>query len=278
MRDGQKMAMEQMGTAAWGSFACGAILAPATIAAIALPAAGLAPIWPSFLFLTFTYHISYLMVHEAVHGNMACGNKSLEGLQEIYGYVFGQLTLTSYTAHKKEHLAHHRNTNIAGKDPDLVVTPNPLSLIISAPRLYISNVVFFFRECWETSSTGEKIIFALENIIATSWRLAIGYFISWEVMLLVTMLPLITGGAWLIFVFAWLVHKPFSEVGRYVDTVTYTFPKALDGIFSFGWGFQNYHSVHHLYPRVPFYRYRPVFRSAEPEMIEKGAKIVRIWQ
>ncbi|MCO4762393.1 MAG: fatty acid desaturase, partial [Myxococcales bacterium] len=40
---------------------------------------------------------------------------------------------------------------------------------------------------------------------------------------------------------------------------------------------QNLHSVHHLYPRVPFYRYRTVFDAMAPEMMAKGTEVWR-WQ
>ena len=42
------------------------------------------------------------------------------------------------------------------------------------------------------------------------------------------------------------------------------------------WGFQNYHSIHHLFPRVPFYRYRKLFTDIEEIMIARDAPIYRL--
>jgi ring-1,2-phenylacetyl-CoA epoxidase subunit PaaE len=37
---------------------------------------------------------------------------------------------------------------------------------------------------------------------------------------------------------------------------------------------QNYHLIHHLYPRVPFYRYPWVWHHAKQELIDAGARIM----
>ena len=42
------------------------------------------------------------------------------------------------------------------------------------------------------------------------------------------------------------------------------------------WGFQNYHSIHHLFPRVPFYTYRAVFEKIEPVMLTKEGPIYHL--
>lgn len=39
---------------------------------------------------------------------------------------------------------------------------------------------------------------------------------------------------------------------------------------------QNYHLIHHLYPAVPFYRYRQVWTAEEHVLREKGAPITRL--
>jgi fatty acid desaturase len=36
---------------------------------------------------------------------------------------------------------------------------------------------------------------------------------------------------------------------------------------------QDHHLIHHLYPRVPFYNYRKLFREISDSLIEQGASI-----
>jgi nucleoside-diphosphate-sugar epimerase len=38
------------------------------------------------------------------------------------------------------------------------------------------------------------------------------------------------------------------------------------------WLYQNYHSIHHLFPRVPFYKYRVLFDEVEDLMVAQGAR------
>ena len=67
-------------------------------------------------------------------------------------------------------------------------------------------------------------------------------------------------------------------MGRFKNTTTFTFPGILDDIVTGLWLFQNYHAVHHLYPRIPFYRYRAVFQKIRPHMKENEANIVDVGQ
>ena len=88
--------------------------------------------------------------------------------------------------------------------------------------------------------------------------------------------------AWLVgfsitlYLFAYLVHRPHENVGRYVDTSTVLAPGRLQPLLNWLWVFQNYHSIHHLFPRVPFYQYQKLFCDIEDVMIAKGAPIYRL--
>jgi beta-carotene hydroxylase len=42
------------------------------------------------------------------------------------------------------------------------------------------------------------------------------------------------------------------------------------------WMYQNYHSIHHLFPRVPFYKYARLYSEIEAVLKEKQAPIYRI--
>ena len=40
--------------------------------------------------------------------------------------------------------------------------------------------------------------------------------------------------------------------------------------------FQNYHSIHHLFPRVPFYQYARLYSDIEAVMVAKGAPVYQL--
>ena len=100
----------------------------------------------------------------------------------------------------------------------------------------------------------------------------LGYWVEGLVLL---------GAAWLagiglvLFLFAYVVHTPHESVGRYVDTSTILVEGFMGKIVTWLWLCQNYHSIHHLFPRVPFYRYPSVFREIEETMVTRGAPIYR---
>ncbi len=48
------------------------------------------------------------------------------------------------------------------------------------------------------------------------------------------------------FLFAYIVHTPHESVGRYVDTSTFVVGGPAGKLITLLWGYQNYHSIHHL--------------------------------
>jgi len=81
-----------------------------------------------------------------------------------------------------------------------------------------------------------------------------------------------------IYLFAYVVHRPHDRIGRYVDTATILppGPGALQTGLNWAWMFQNYHSIHHLFPRVPFYQYADLYQEIEDVMVAKQAPIYNI--
>jgi len=43
------------------------------------------------------------------------------------------------------------------------------------------------------------------------------------------------------------------------------------------WLGQNLHSIHHLFPRVPFYKYHALHRDIEPVLQAQGTPIIGIF-
>ena len=78
------------------------------------------------------------------------------------------------------------------------------------------------------------------------------------------------------FLFAYVVHTPHESTGRYLNTSTFKTSGLMGSIVTVLWGYQNYHSIHHLFPRVPFYCYRALFLDIEDTMIAKGAPIYQL--
>ena len=272
-----RAARAHTGETAWPTILLGGFCFSAFGATLCLAALGVVPLWLSFLVIALVVYASYTIVHEAVHGSINGKNRSLAWLNDLMGYAAAQIIGASFTAHRKEHLAHHRATNKPGTDPDFDLVGGSLSTVmLGTLKALPLQIKFYLDHYWRDAPARERTLFVAEYAAMIAWRIAFVYFAGWQ-----TALVLLVGATLLgIFVtlvgFAWVVHRPFDGVGRYKDTSTIIFPRPLDTIVSWLWLFQNYHSIHHLFPRVPFYRYRQVFTEIEDVMQAHGAPIIRV--
>ena len=76
--------------------------------------------------------------------------------------------------------------------------------------------------------------------------------------------------------FAYRPHSPYLEEQRYKNTTSLIMPNWLKFLEWF-WLGQNLHSIHHLFPRIPFYHYHKVHREIESVMRAHGTKMIGIF-
>ena len=95
-----------------------------------------------------------------------------------------------------------------------------------------------------------------------------GILIGWSLVLQLWILPAIIAQFFLAITFDWLPHHPHQEKSRYLNTRVFDIPGL--SVLLLG---QNYHLIHHLYPRVPFYNYKKVFSKIKDELVNEGADI-----
>jgi beta-carotene hydroxylase len=87
----------------------------------------------------------------------------------------------------------------------------------------------------------------------------------------------IAGVAILGYLFYYAVHSLYDQTSRFKNTNTIILPHWIHGPVTFLWLWQNYHSIHHLYPKIPFYQYAEVFNQIVPGVSERGAPIQYGW-
>ena len=88
-------------------------------------------------------------------------------------------------------------------------------------------------------------------------------------MLQIWILPAFIAQALLAFAFDWLPHHPHNEKARYLNTRVVDIP----GLNTILLG-QNYHLIHHLKPRIPFYDYKKVYQENLDTLKQKGVYII----
>ena len=241
--------------------------------------------WMTIILLgTFTY-FSYTPLHEAVHNNINGKQENLRWLNNLCGYIGGQLIGVSYTSHRVEYLDHHSNTNHPDKDPDFIVSEfskGPLHILIAGTKFLLIQNTYLARKYWSDISSKDRIIYGLELATNIIWRAALIWLLSTSTSIsllgafVVVILGYYLGAFFTAYWFAYRPHHPYKHQGRFINTASLIFPRGLKFMEGF-WLGQNIHSIHHLYPRVPFYRYKALHTEIEPIMRENGTPIIGIF-
>ena len=232
--------------------------------------------WWALAGIGFCTYAIYTPLHDAVHGAVTGMSLERRWINEWTGYIAAHFLGISFTAHRRSHLKHHRSTNHPVEDPDIVLSADSgvqlvLAWLKGVPKEWL------FALSFEHFTDAEK----------ASVRREYGAIILTRLLLLVLCADLGTtlatlvcgqliGNAVLVTLFAWSVHHPHTEQERMKTTTVYQARSGLDTAMTLIWGYQNYHAIHHLYPKVPFFRYRSLYRALEPYLLESGVPVKRI--
>lgn len=272
-------ALPYMGQVAWPTVWLTLSVVIAYVANLVLFAYGTTPAWLATVIMAVMTYLSYTPLHEAAHGNINGRNESLSWLNDLCGYIVAPLINIPYASHRHEHFTHHRYTNIAEKDPDFVVQglgKGVVMAVITIFRfLWIQNA-FFGLDRWATASAKDKIIYCLELVFSIGWKVAFILWVDQPGTAIVILLGYITGGYFTGYWFAYRPHLPYEESTRYRNTNSLIMPRWMKPLEWF-WLGQNLHSVHHLFPRVPFYHYPALHREIEPILRAHGTPIIGIF-
>ena len=232
--------------------------------------------WWALAGVGFCTYAIYTPLHDAVHGAVTGMSLERRWINEWTGYIAAHFLGISFTAHRRSHLKHHRSTNHPVEDPDIVLSADSgvqlvLAWLKGVPKEWL------FALSFEHFTDAEK----------ASVRREYGAIILTRLLLLVLCADLGTtlatlvcgqliGNAVLVTLFAWSVHHPHTEQERMKTTTVYQARSGLHTAMTLIWGYQNYHAIHHLYPKVPFFRYRALYRALEPYLLESGVPVKRI--
>ncbi|MEP1470065.1 MAG: fatty acid desaturase [Halieaceae bacterium] len=279
--DGAAMdaAKQYMGGFAWPTVVLGLFAAVLYFALPFFVSAGFVSFWVAAPVMAVLTYVAYTGLHESVHGSISGSQQSLRWVNEFVGYTCGLVLGIPMTAHRHEHLAHHRHTNDPGADPDFVLsglTDSPASAVKSAMQAIMENYRYYLKKRWPEGKASQNRAFCLEIVASISVRVAVLMLTDPGITIALFILAGIGGTVLLGFLFAYLVHYPYEDEGRYVDTATIVANGPFNAVMTNLWLYQNYHSIHHLFPRVPFFHYRKLFETIEPIMGARGAPVYRL--
>ena len=273
------VAKQHMGYVAWPTVLMVVVVLSGFSINLVLFAMGGLPAWVALpLLAAFTY-MSYTPLHEAAHGNIHGKQDSLEWLNKLCGFLVAPLIAVPYASHRLEHFTHHKYTNHPDKDPDFMISGigrGPWGALVTVFKfLWVQNT-FFVQYGWSSASIKERVIFCTEVFVSIGWRVAFVLLVDQPGDVTVLLVGYLLGGFFTAYWFAYRPHIPYQEQRRYCTTNSLIMPTWMKPLEWFWFG-QNLHSVHHLFPRVPFYRYHAVHSEIEPILRAYGTPIVGVF-
>lgn len=236
-------------------------------------------LWVSIPIYGALTYMSYTPLHEAVHNNIHGRHEHLKWMNDACGYLMAALIMVPYSTHKVEHFTHHRYTNNPDKDPDYVVSNMRHgfgSFLASGFHFLWVQITFLFRDHWKSATVKDKAIYLAEIALTIGWRLSLGLWIGTGEAAWLLIVGYLAGAFFTAYWFAYRPHHPYTSTARYENTNSLIVPRWMKPL-EWLWLGQNLHSIHHLFPRVPFYRYHALHRKIEPILRNLGTPIIGIF-
>jgi fatty acid desaturase len=262
---------EHSGFVAWPTLLLAAVVAAGTVTIWTAALVGSLSWWLACPAMTGLIYLAFTPMHEASHGNIG-GRRSLQRLDTTVGWACSLLFFAPYPTFKALHLRHHGTVNRVGRDPDLwVASPTIVGVVLRCLTLIPHYYVVFLGSMAAESpqlrrARNESVLgWVGLTLVALGW-VASGH--GWALVVL-WLLPAWLASGLLAFAFDWLPHHPHSETERFTNARILDVPGITWLLL-----WQNYHLIHHLWPKVPFYRYRRVFDVERATLEAKGSHIV----
>ncbi len=208
----------------------------------------------AFLALHMEGTVIHDACHQAAHPNRWINQAMGHGAAVLLGFSFPVFT--------RVHLQHHSHVNDPKNDPDHIVsTFGPVWLI--APRFFYHEYFFFNRKLWRKY---ELMQWGLERSLFITIVMAGIRFDFMNVIYNLWFGPALMVGVTLGIFFDYLPHRPFLSRNRWKNARVY--PSRVMNLLIMG---QNYHLVHHLWPSIPWFEYKPAYEATKPLLDAKGS-------
>ena len=213
-------------------------------------------------------------IHDAIHRSVS-RHQWINDLIAI-GSVNLMLPYVNHRMLRWGHMQHHRYTNEPGKDPDKFLTDAWHAPITAWPFFEL----FYVPDYWKARHTRPKaevrqvvtqLVVGFSLLAAITWWQGLDFFVYWLVASRVTL--------WLIVaVFVYLPHQPHTVLQKNAPYQASLLRQGWEWLLTPLMAYQNWHLVHHLYPTVPFYRYKQVWQAREAYHESHQPARVQAWQ
>jgi ferredoxin-NADP reductase/fatty acid desaturase len=232
--------------------------------------------WVTIPLLAAVSFTMFTVLHECVHH--AAGR--LTWVNEVFGRAsapfFG--APGTFAGFRFLHIEHHQHTNEnLDIDPDMWISHGPKwQLPFRWALLDVGYMVFYFKRI-KTRPLAEKI--EVYGVLAAFTVVMIGCIATghgWEFFAMVW-LPQRLGMTAITWWFGWLPHHDLNTTAAQDNFRTTRTRIGLEWLLTPLMLYQNYHSVHHLHPSIPFYRYIDAWKRNEQVYLDRNVPLATVW-
>ena len=269
----------------WPTIALAVALVGIELGTIALWATGAIPLALGFVVSSIAAYAWYTVHHDATHTAISGRDPKRRRIEVACGTLAGFALGLEFRSYGGNHLRHHVHTNTES-DPDLFVRGplaaipvkwavlSTLATIGALPRgdRLVQRILARAGLPFPMASSdrdradrnrgrrfGQLRLVVLLASIPLGWFVPV-FFLWW--------LPGWFGILLLMVLFQWLPHFPFDRTDRFGATRINRFPGSTWLLLQ-----QDRHLIHHLYPQIPWYRYRAVHRELAALLAAEQARI-----
>lgn len=275
------------GGVGWPAVLLAAALVAIDVATIALWASGSLPLPLAVgsVINSLVAYAFYTVHHDATHKAISGRQPRWRWLDTACGTLASCALLLEFRGYAANHLRHHAHTNTA-TDPDpfvkgplwqvpikwmFLITLSTVGALPSGDRLVaklLRRLVpgFGAQDTDRDRADGRRLRrWSQLSLVVLAASIPLGVFVP---TLVLWWLPSRVGILLLMVLFQWLPHFPFDRTDRFGATRVTRFPASTWLLLQ-----QDRHLIHHLYPSIPWYRYRAAFRELRPSLEANSAII-----
>lgn len=240
-------------------------------------------LWMTFPISAAAIYMCFTPMHDATHSSVA--KHRYRFVNELVGWLCSvPFVAIPHPLFRWLHLRHHKYTNDPELDPDYMTAQTGIWSLIYFPADVVFALMNWVRTIYKYGNSIDKVtcrstllFFCAEfAFIATAINQGFGRYLLWY-----WILPMLGALVVLAWVFDHVPHHPREATASenlYASTAT------LDGIFSIrageSWWLltwltlgQNYHSIHHIFPTLPWYAYEKIWHGQREEFLKAGVPL-----
>lgn len=260
---------------AWGTITLFLIYLSSYTITITMTLSGSMPFPLATFICIFLAYMGFTILHDAGHGSIFTEKSRLKPFERIMGWIAGvPLILVPFNLFKILHDRHHAFTNDPELDPDHFIMSKSwygvvLNCLYIPIQYHILSVTKLANDKKIRQTYPTSIIYFTVIISGIALFIQQGFLTE---LIFLLFIPNFFAVIMLVLFFDYIPHHPHKSLNRFNNSRVY--PSRLLNILLLG---QNYHLVHHLYPKVPWYKYRTLYLRIRSELAEHNAPIEKVF-